>query len=166
MDIGRVGAVGHSSGFPAVSGAAVTDKRIKALISFDAGVPRIVRREGLDVPILLFRGATDSYTDLFFRGDDVHPKGTIYDVDFFRVHRGGFYDLVISGTTHNSVYDEYLFAETDAERDLSIRNHRIIAAYAAAFLDQVLNGQDSPLLGETAEDNPHTTLRMIPAPQR
>ena len=128
-------------------------------------MPKIVRREGLDVPILLFRGATNTYTDLFFRGEDVHPKGTIYDVDFFRVHRGDFYDLVISGTTHNSVYDEYLFAETNAERELSIRNHTIIAAYAVAFLDQVLKGKDSPLLGETAEDNPHTTLRVIPALQ-
>ncbi len=100
VDLGRIGAGGHSSGFPAVSGAAVTDKRIRALISFDAGVPKIVRREGLDVPIPLFRGATGSYTDLFFRGEDVHPKGTIYDVDFFRVHRGDFYDVVISGTTH------------------------------------------------------------------
>jgi len=162
MDMGRVGAGGHSSGFPAVSGAAVADTRIRALISFDAGVPIIVRHEGLGVPILLFRGATNSYTDLFFRGEDVHPKGTIYDVDFFRVHRGDFYDLVISGTTHNSVYDEYLFAETDAERELSIRNHTIIATYAVAFLDQVLKGQDSPLL-DTAKGRPHTTLRVIPA---
>ncbi len=166
LDIGSVGAAGHSSGFPAVSGAAVVDKRIRALISFDSGVPKIVRREGLRVPILLFRGATDSYTDIFFRGENIHPKGTIYDVDFFRVHRGDFYDLVISGTTHNSVYDEYLFAETDTERELSIRNHTIIAEYAVAFLDQVLKGQDSTLLGETAEDDPHTTLRVIPALQR
>lgn len=166
VDIGRIAAGGHSSGFPAVSGAAVIDNRIKALISFDAGVPKIVRREGLDVPILLFRGATESYTDLFFRGENVHPKGTIYDVDFFRVQRGDFYDLVISGTTHTSVYDEYLFAETDVERDLSIRNHAIIAAYSVAFLDQILKGLDSSLLGETARDKPHTTLRVIPALQR
>jgi hypothetical protein len=166
IDIGRIGAGGHSSGFPAVSGAAVTDARIKALISFDAGVPKIVRREGLDVPILLFRGETDSYTDLFFRGENVHPKGTIYDVDFFRVHRGDFYDVVILGTTHSSVYDEYLFAETTVERDQSTLNHNTFAAYAVAFLDQVLKGQDSPLFAETPEDDPNVTLRAIPAPQR
>jgi hypothetical protein len=165
VDIERVGAAGHSSGFPAVSGAAVMDKRIKALISFDAGVPKIVRREGLDVPILLFRGETGSYTDLFFRGEDTHPKGTIYDVAFFRVHRGDFYDVVVAGTTHNSVYDEYLFAESDAEREQSIRNHDTFAEYAVAFLDQVLTGQDSPLFEKGAED-PRATLRVIPALRR
>ena len=72
-----------------------------------------------------------------------------------------FYDVVISGTTHNSVYDEYLFAETDAERELSTRNHRAFAAYAVAFLDQALAGQDSPLLRETADENPQSTLRGI-----
>ncbi len=164
VDMGRVGAGGHSSGFPAVSGAAVTDERIKALISFDAGVPKIVRREGLDVPILLFRGATDSYTDLFFRGEDIHPKGTIYDVDFFRVHRGDFFDVVILGTTHNSVYDEYLFAETSEARQQSILNHTTFTAYAVAFLDQVLKGQASPLFAETPDDDPNVTLRAIPAP--
>ena len=166
LDMDRVAAGGHSSGFPAVSGAAVTDERIKALISFDSGVPKVVRREGLDVPILLFRVDTESYTDLFFRGENVHPKGTIYDVDFFRVHRADFYDLVIAGTTHNSVYDEYLFAETDAERELSIRNHVIMARCAVAFLDQVLKESDSPLLEESANELPKATLRVIPALQR
>ncbi|MCH8981611.1 hypothetical protein IH922_06295, partial [candidate division KSB1 bacterium] len=94
IDMDRIAAGGHSSGFPAVSGAAVRDNRIKGLISFDAGVPKIVRREGLDKPILLFRADTASYTDLFFRGKNINPKGTIYDVDFFRVHRADFYDLV------------------------------------------------------------------------
>ena len=166
VDIGSIGAGGHSSGFPAVSGAAVVDHRIKALISFDAGVPKLVRREGLDVPILLFRGATDSYTDLFFRGENVHPKGTIYDVDFFRVHRADFYDVMVAGTTHSSVYDEYLFAETEAEYEQSAQNHVLFATYAIAFLDQALKGQNAPNLGETAEDDPYTTLRMIPAPKR
>ena len=164
LDLGRVAAGGHSSGFPAVSGAAVRDDRIEALISFDAGVPKIVRREGLEVPILLVRADTSTYTDLFFRGENVHPKGTIYDVDFFRVHRGDFYDLVIDGTTHNSVYDEYIFAENDAERELSIRNHEIIARYAVAFLDHYLNGASSALLDVEAEDPEHVTLRVIPSP--
>ena len=163
LDMKRVAAGGHSSGFPAVAGAAVRDSRIKALISFDAGVPRLVRREGLDQPILLFRGDTGSYTDLFVRGEDVHPKGTIYDVNFFRVYRGDFYDLVISGTTHSSVYDEYLFAETDAERKLSIRNHELISRYAVAFLEFVLNGEETPLLNEKEGSVPGATLRVFPA---
>jgi hypothetical protein len=163
VDTKRTAAGGHSSGFPAVSGAAVVDKRIAALISFDSGVPAIVRREGLGVPVFLFRGEKDSYTDLFFRGKNVHPKGTIYTVDFFRVHRADFYDLVISGTTHSSVYDEYLFAETALERESYIRNHTIIAKYAVAYLDQVLKDIESPLLKEPSVDDPSTTLRVIPS---
>ena len=163
LDMKRVAAGGHSSGFPAVVGAAVRDGRIRALISFDAGVPRLARRVGLDQPILLFRADTGSYTDLFVRGEDVNPKGTIYDVNFFRVYRGDFYDLVISGTTHNSVYDEYLFAETDDERMLSIRNHELISRYTVAFLEFVLNGKDTTLLDEKAGTTPDATLRVFPA---
>jgi pimeloyl-ACP methyl ester carboxylesterase len=158
----KVVAGGHSSGFPAVSGAAVRDKRIQGLISFDAGVPTIVRREGLDVPLLLFRGETNSYTDLFFRGEKIHPKGTIYDVDFFRVHRADFYDLVISGTTHTSVLDEYLIAENERERSISLRNHKIIERFAAAFLGKVLEGRESPAL-DGSEKVEHTKLRLIKA---
>lgn len=165
IDMDRIAAGGHSSGFPAVSGAAARDNRIRGLISFDSGVPKIVRQEGLDVPILLFRADSASYTDLFFRGKYVHPKGTIYDVNFFRVHRGDFYDLVISGTTHSSVYDEYLFAEDNEERELSKRNHKIIGRYAVAFLDKILKETDSSLPDNT-KTAPHTTLRVIKARRR
>ncbi|HWS99591.1 MAG TPA: hypothetical protein VN256_04900 [Pyrinomonadaceae bacterium] len=162
IDMKRVAAGGHSSGFPAASGAAVRDKRIRGLISFDAGVPSIVRREGLGVPLLLFRAETNSYTDLFFRGEKVHPKGTIYDVDFFRAHRADFYDLVISGTTHASVYDEYLFAEDEQERENSTRNHKIIERFAAEFLGKIFSAKASPLLDGT-EKAEYTKLRLIKA---
>lgn len=162
IDMSKVAAGGHSSGFPAVSGAAVLDKRIKGLISFDSGVPKSVRLKGLDVPELLFRGETNSYTDLFFRGEKVHPKGTIYDVDFFRVHRADFYDLVISGTTHDSVFDEYLFAETEQESQLSKRNHKIIERFTVSFLEKILKGSNSPIL-EGGEKVENTKLRIIKA---
>lgn len=165
IDMDRIAAGGHSSGFPAVSGAGVRDNRIKGLISFDAGVPKIVRREGLDEPILLFRADSASYTDLFFRGKNINPYGTIYDVDFFRVHRADFYDLVISGTTHSSVLDLYIFAEYKKERELLMRNHKIIARYTVAFLAKVLNDTDSSLLDATGT-TPHTTLRVIKAPRQ
>ncbi|UCD45253.1 MAG: hypothetical protein JSV27_01775 [Candidatus Bathyarchaeota archaeon] len=165
FDMDRIACGGHSSGFPAVSVAAVRDDRIKGLISFDAGVPKIVRREGLNVPILLFRADSNSYTDLFSRGEKIHPKGTIYDVDFFQVMRDDFYDLVISGTTHNSVSDDYLFEEDIEKRKLSRRNHKIIGPYALAFLDKVLKGIDSSMLDNTEADS-HTRLRVIKAPTR
>jgi hypothetical protein len=162
IDMSRVAAAGHSSGFPAASGAAVRDKRIKGLMSFDAGIPAIVRREGLDVPLLLFRGETNSYTELFFRGEKTHPKGTIYDVDFFRVHRADFYDLLIAGTTHTSVLDEYLFAGSEPERESSTRHHKIIERFAASFLGKVLKGTASPVL-DGAERVEFTKLRLIKA---
>jgi len=162
ISMSKIVAGGHSSGFPAVSGAAVRDKRIRGVISFDSGVPTIVRRQGLDAPELLFRGETASYTDLFFRGEKVHPKGTIYDVDFFRVHRADFYDLVISGSTHNSVFDEYLFAENTEESEISKRNHKIIEQFAVSFLEKIFTNKASPILegGETVEN---TKLRVIKA---
>ncbi len=165
LDINQVIAGGHSSGFPAVSYAAVIDKRIKGLISFDSGVPKIVRNKGLDIPILLFRAESDSYTDLFFRGKKVHPRGTIYDVDFFRMHRGDFYDLVISETTHSTIYDEYLFSEVKEEKELSKRNHRLIMKWTVAFHEKILKNQQSELL-ENKGDTINTKLRIIKAFQQ
>jgi len=78
------------------------------------------------------------------------------------INRGDFYDLVISGTTHNSIYDEYLFAEDKEERELSRCNHKIIGLYAVAFLAKVLKGTDSALLDNTGAA-PHTRLRVIKA---
>jgi len=114
----------------------------------------------LDVPLLLFRADKKSYTDLFFRGKNVHPKGTIYNVDFFRVHRADFYDLVISETTHSSIYDEYIFAEKQEERDLSLRNHKIILNWTSEFLSKVFHGTYSQLL-ENKSNGSNTKLRVI-----
>lgn len=86
----------------------------------------------------------------------------IYDVNFFRVHRGDFYDLLISGTTHTSVFDEYLLAENEQERGISRRNHKIIERFAADFLGKVLKGSESPVLDGT-ETVEHTKLRLIKA---
>lgn len=151
---------GHSSGFPAVSYAAVIDNRIKGLISFDSGVPKIVRNEGLDIPIFLFRAEKDSYTDLFFRGKNVHPKGTIYDVDFFRVHRGDFYDFVIANTTHSTIYDQYIFTEVKEEQELSKQNHRLIIKWTVAFHKKVLENKNNGLF-ENKDLIQGTTLRTI-----
>ena len=160
LALDQIIAGGHSSGFPAVSYAAVLDNRIKGLISFDSGVPKIVRTEGLDIPILLFRAEKESYTDLFFRGKNVHPKGTIYDVDFFRVHRGDFYDLVFSNTTHSTIYDQYIFSETIEEQELSKLNHRLIIKWTVAYFHKVLENQNSALLENKAPIQ-GTTLRTI-----
>ncbi len=165
MDLDRVAACGHSSGFPAVSGAAVNDPRIRALVSFDSGVQRIVRDRGLDVPILLVRADQESYTALFFRDEETHPKGTIDDVDFFRVHRAALFDLNIDSTTHNSIYDEYLFAETGLEAKTSLRNHRLVADHVAAFLEQELGNGSSDTLEKRAGESTFVELRKIPAPR-
>mgnify|MGYP006883058815 CR=1 FL=1 len=162
MNLDHIVASGHSSGFPAVSNAAVLDNRIKALISFDASVPRIVRKKGLDQSILLFRASNSSYTDLFFRGKDVNSHGTIYDINFFRVYRGDFYDLVIDNTTHNSIYDEYLFAENKKEKELSIRNHKIIMKWTVAFLEKGHQEKKESLFKNNTVQK-YVTLRVINA---
>lgn len=162
IDLNKIIAGGHSSGFPAASNAAIIDKRIKGLISFDSGVPKIVRREGLDIPILLVRADTNSYTDLFFRGKNVHPKGSIYDVNFFRTHRSDFYDIKIENTTHSSVYDEYIFAESNEEALTSKRNHRLIQQWILAFHEKILNGNMNTIL-ENNKAKPNTNLRIVKA---
>jgi len=155
---------GHSSGSPAASGGAISDNRIKGVISFDAGVPKIVRRRGLDVPIFLFRADTLSYTDLFFKSKNMNSYGTFYPVDFFRKHRADFYDFVISGTTHNLVYDEYLFTDNKEEKELSMRNHQIIVKQIDAFFAKILHGKYSSLLESSETDN--YKLRIIKAPPK
>ncbi len=163
LALDQIVAAGHSSGFGTVmSGAAALDPRINALISFDAGVGRSTRELGLAQPLLLFRADSASYTDLFFRGPKVHPKGTIYDVDFFRRYTGIFYDLVVPGTTHGSVEDVYLWAEDAEERASQLHALNVFGTYAIAFLDATLKGEPTPLLHPTeAGEGRAVTLRVI-----
>jgi len=147
-----------------MSGAATLDPRIKALISFDSGVGRATRELGLAQPLLLVRADSASYTDLFFRGPKVHPRGTIYDVDFFRRYSGSFYDLVVPGTTHGSVFDGYLWAEDAEDRSSQSRALDVFGTYAVAFLDATLKGEPTPLLHPTEPgEGRAVTLRVIPA---
>ncbi len=163
LALDRIAAAGHSSGFGSVmSGAAALDPRIKALISFDSGVGRAAREIGLAQPLLLFRADSASYTDLFFRGPKVHPRGTIYDVDFFRRYSGSFYDLVVPGTTHGSVFDGYLWAEDAEDRSSQLRALDVFGTYAVAFLDATLKGEPTQLLRATeAGEERAVTLRVI-----
>jgi glyoxylase-like metal-dependent hydrolase (beta-lactamase superfamily II)/dienelactone hydrolase len=164
IDMSRVAAGGHSSGFPAAVAAAVHNDDIRALISFDSGASVLSHETGaLKQPILLFRAETDSYTDLYTRGDKVHPNGTIYGIDFFRYYEGELRDLVIENTIHSSIYDLYLFGEDPKEQKLARRNHEIIQLYAVAFLDLVLSGKESELLGGNSPEAPHVELRLIEA---
>ena len=56
-----------------------------------------------------------------------------------------------------------LFAETDDERDVSLRNHAIMANCTAAFLDHVLSGGSASALNELAAGDEHISLRVVPA---
>lgn len=164
LALDRIAASGHSSGFGSVmSGAAALDPRISALISFDSGVGRAVRELGLTQPLLLVRADSASYTDLFFRGPKVNPKGTIYDVNFFRRYEGTFYDLVVPGTTHGSVFDGYLWAEDQEELARLSRVLDVFGTYVVAFLDATLKAVPTPLLDPTEPgDGRGVILRVLP----
>lgn len=141
LDVSRIAAIGHSSGFSAVSNACRRDPRIRACVNIDAPGFTSAPLEGLEQPLLWIR---------------LERAGPV-PAEFLASRTAAVYDLQIKEAAHDSVEDwNYLEAASSQERDRSAKLLAALRNYVAAFLDRSLRDQDSALLRPT-----HTTTATL-----
>jgi pimeloyl-ACP methyl ester carboxylesterase len=134
LDLSRIAAIGHSSGFSAVSTACRHDQRIKACINVDAPGFNTALLAGLHQPLLWIR---------------LERAGPV-PADFLDTTTATIYELQIKGANHGSVEDwDYLQAASSHERDGAAQRLMLIRSYVEAFLEMSLRGQDSDLLRDS-----------------
>jgi pimeloyl-ACP methyl ester carboxylesterase len=131
LDLSRIAAIGHSSGFSAVSTACRHDQRIKACINIDAPGFKAILLAGMQQPLLWIR---------LERAGPV-PEG------FLHTTNAMVYELEIKGANHGSPEDwDYLEAQSSQERETATRRLTLLRDYVEAFLGKALRDQDSALL--------------------
>jgi len=138
LDLSRIAAIGHSSGFSAVSTACRHDPRIRACINVDAPGFRADLLAGLNQPLLWIR---------LERAAPV-PEG------FVSSAKSAIYELQIKDANHGSIEDwDYLEATTYSARQIALRRLTLIRTCIEAFLGKTLLGRSSDLLKdcETSE---------------
>src|SRR4029077_11864897 len=126
LDLSRLAAIGHSSGFSAVSNACSRDPRIKACVNIDAHGFTAALLKGLTQPLLWIR---------LQRAAPLPPE-------FLSARTSAVYDLQINGAVHDSVEDwNYLEASSSQERDRATKLIGVLRSYIAAFLQKSLPGR-------------------------
>jgi hypothetical protein len=131
LDLSRIAAIGHSSGFSAVSNACLRDARIKACVNVDAPGFTAALLKGLTQPLLWIR---------------LERAGPI-PTEFLSARTGAVCELQINGAAHDSVEDwNYLEASSSREQERSANLLKLLRDYIAAFLQTSLLRQDSDLL--------------------
>jgi pimeloyl-ACP methyl ester carboxylesterase len=114
LDLSRIAAIGHSSGFSAVSDACRRDPRIKACVNIDAPGYTVALLTGLRQP-LLWRWLE--------RAGPVPP-------DFLTTITTQVYELQIQGANHGSVKDwDLLEASSPQERENAAQRLTLIRNY-------------------------------------
>jgi alpha-beta hydrolase superfamily lysophospholipase len=134
LDLSRIAAIGHSSGFSAVSDACRRDSRIQACVNIDAPGFTTALLSGLNQPLLW----------IWLERAGPVPSG------FLAATRAEVDEVRIQGANHGSAEDwDYLEASSQQERGDAARRLTLIRNYVAAFLGKSLQDQDSPLLGHS-----------------
>jgi predicted dienelactone hydrolase len=150
LDLGRIGALGHSFGGAAAAEAMLADSRIRAGADLDGKIRGRVASRGFDRPFMLMIG------DTF--GGELTPD----QARFVSRLRGEHYALHVVGAGHFSFTDLPLFSSAlaglgelfeigtiDPEQAA-----RAIGAYVLAFFDTTLMGKPDPLLSGASPSYP------------
>jgi len=153
LDMARLGIFGHSfGGVTAVQGCSL-DRRCRAGINLDAGLPGDYTGRAkdfrLDQPFMFMLNETAGYNrSSLFRG----LENTVIVVIVRGTRHFDFTDL--------SLYSPVLkltkaFSPVDGHRMVEIIN-----SYTLAFFDRYLKGDSSPLLDGPSPDYPEVTIEM------
>ena len=138
LEVSRIGAIGHSSGFVAAATACMTDRRIAACANVDAGGYSANDLRALRQPLLWLR---------------LKRAGPLPN-EFLKDRREPSYELLLEDANHSSVEDwDYIEAESSEQRESAADRLRILRKYIGAFFLEYLQGQKSALLKEGSSNS-------------
>jgi hypothetical protein len=146
FDLLHIAAIGHSSGFSAVSTACRQDRRINVCVNIDAPGFSSELLAGLHQPLLWIR---------------LERAGSV-PASFVNTRSETIYELQIKGANHGSVEDwDYLLAASSRERNMAAQRLTFIRNYIGALLRKTLRHQDSPLLRNSHTGSSQLTLYQL-----
>jgi len=120
LDLEAVAAIGHSSGFVAVSAACLNDARIRACVNYDAPGFAAEALVGLQQPLLWVRA----------------DRAESPPAEFLDQLAAPVYEMQIDGGQHDIFSDwPYLKAEGEQARQLAERQMSQVESYTLGFLD-------------------------------
>jgi pimeloyl-ACP methyl ester carboxylesterase len=167
LDLGRVGAFGHSFGGVAVAYACQGDQRIKACLDQDGEngfTPFYLdaRGRGIDQPFMFIERAlgTTPATDEELarmkvtrdRANEIFARLMAYRDRALRSTGTTYHIVLQSGTTTHMDFSDLpiLSADTVIEADKHMRIMALVRDYTRAFFDRYLKKTKAPLLDEKA----------------
>lgn len=178
LDLGRLGALGHSFGGNAALELCRTNQRCRAAANLDGALWSDVGQVGLDRPALQVLAEHGEFART---GEDAVKAGAAPNVEWFEAERaitfGGWrnvqqraqpgYTVQVSGASHISFMDVPFLPVTDgsivkpaldAIKIQPQRMWRVTCDLLLAFFAKHLNGASAPLLDGLANDYPELTV--------
>jgi len=130
LEVSRIGAIGHSSGFVAAATACMTDRRMQLARMLTLGVFSERSSRAETAPALA-----------------APEEGRPLPDEFLKDRREPSYELLLEDANHSSVEDwDYIEAESSEQRESAANRLRILRKYIGAFFSEYLQGQKSALL--------------------
>jgi pimeloyl-ACP methyl ester carboxylesterase len=146
LELSRIAAIGHSSGFVAAGAACRLDRRISACVNVDAPKFSAAQLIGLNQPLLWIW---------------LERAGPV-PAEFLKTANSRVYELRIVGTNHGSVEDwDYVEAKSRLQRDKAAEHLQLIRKYLGGFLGVHLRGENSAILEQNLS-SPELTFIVYP----
>jgi predicted dienelactone hydrolase len=169
LDLGRVGAIGHSLGGSVAVEAAARDPRIHAVFDMSGPLFGQARKNGLKAPLFFLT----EHVPLPSAGElaRLNPDdraGSEVNITYMReissmLSRDGGYYAELPTENHSIFTDRGLYSPfvrfAGEDPAVTRRMHEVITRYAVAFFGQTLNAQPAALLSQTPSPFPGVVFR-------
>lgn len=149
LDIGDIGAWGHSIGGGAAIYASILDERISAVIDLDGTPPVQALENGIKVPFMFIEDLTD------YKNHEGYAIQYKRRADFCQKNEKESYRVIMEGIDHNSYLDIAYQTSTDENlKEFEKAKLDRFLSYMVPFFDSKLNGTTldiQPLLSDSLE---------------
>jgi dienelactone hydrolase len=163
LDADKTGALGHSIGGAVAAQAALLDPRIRSALDLDGSLFGEVAREGLRKPFMFISEDPHDYPlpQTLSPSDKINVA--LDERDAAMVKKSETYRIFLRGSTHLSFTDKVLFSPIHSASGRGKLPPRrecfILRAYALAFFDSTLKGNNKQLLDLEKGPFPEASLQ-------